>query len=703
MNYPYIIFLRWEKYKDIDEWFETHKRKLDCTVTITSDIKDVIKLFNPNYQLLVTYGEVEYNQVLEYLPERMRSRWIHYQDLPDVNKFNRSVNYCFVDNAIQNREKTRPIFSIFTSCFNSYEKIHRAYDSLKEQTLNDWEWVVLDDSPDDKHFEFLRELSINDERIRLYRRDRNNGNIGNVKNETIGLCRGKYVLELDHDDEIDKDTLLQAVTVFEKYPEVGFVYMDFINIYEDGKNFRYGDFICKGYGGYYMQRYKGKWRYVYSTPNINNVTMSHLVCCPNHPRIWRRSTLLEIGNYSEFLPICDDFEIILRSSVSTKIAKIAKLAYVQYMNHGSNNFSLIRNKEINRIGPNYIQPMFYKKYKVNEVMKEKGGHEDEKYITHASQTWKRDESYQNKFCNLLLNLDYDRQYCLIGADLLINPKIMDLYDDPRNDIVVFDNRFPNKTLCKYIDLKGYDQVKCYYMHDCDMVRFKNYFEIIYRSCEETKVIISTTFRSHENIYSKQSDIINALSKSDGNYLEIGIEYGTTYNKVNIKNKYGVDPDPEYKNGITILKSDDFFQNNDVMFDSIFIDGMHQSDYVLRDIINSLKYINDGGLIFIDDIVPDNEEEQKKIPTHHRIVNGILKYKPGHPWTGDVWKTLLYLIKYHSDKFTLKCYLHENTRGVAVISNITKFEIDYEKALSIIDEYNYIHDYEHYLDAILPYC
>ena len=130
--------------------------------------------------------------------------------------------------------------------------------------------------------------------------------------------------------------------------------MDFINIYENGKNFKYDDFICKGYGGYYCQKYNDKWVNVYITPNINNITLSHLVCCPNHPRIWRRETLLTMDNYSEFLPICDDYEILLRTAISTKIVKINKLGYIQYMNNDNNNFSLIRNSEINRIGPHHI-------------------------------------------------------------------------------------------------------------------------------------------------------------------------------------------------------------------------------------------------------------------------------------------------------------------------------------------------------------
>jgi glycosyltransferase involved in cell wall biosynthesis len=707
-NYPYIVFLRWEKYSEVDDWFVQNKNTLDCSCIITSTVTDVRKLFNPSYQLLVTYGPDggEYvGLVSKHLPTRMNSRWIHYVTMPEVSVFNSNVNYCFIDNVIKPRDTTRPIFSVFTSCFNSYDKIHRAYDSLKSQTLIDWEWVVLDDSPDDNHFEFLRKLSIDDDRIRLYRRDRNNGNIGNVKNETIGLCRGEYVLELDHDDEVDKDTLFQAAEVFKKYPEVGFVYMDFINIFENGSNFHYGDFLCKGYGGYYLQKYKGDWRYVYITPNVNNITMSHLVCCPNHPRIWKRKTLLDIGNYSELLPICDDYEILLRTAVGTKIAKICKIGYVQYMNAGSNNFSLIRNREINRIGPRHIQPMFYSKYQVHDKMKEMDAYEDPYYIGHHTQIWKRDENYEHKICNLVLNLDYDIQYCIIGADIIGSDIFNEIYNDPRNDIIVFDNRFDNKLLPKYIDMKGYDRVKCYYMSDCDSTMFENFFMRLYKSTENYKIIISETFRSPRETYTYQHQLINKLSNPDGNYLEIGIEYGNTFNKINMKTKIGTDPDPDYRdNNIIIKTSDEFFTNNNKeLFDTIFIDGMHQSDYVLRDYMNSVRCIHPDGLIFIDDILPNNEDEQQKIPKVHRLINGIIKYAPGHPWTGDVWKTMYYLLKHHKDSFDFKCYLHDNYRGVGVLSNIKFHEINYETALEEINSYTYDNNFKSYLELILVYC
>ena len=331
MKYPNIIFYRFNKYSDIDSYLLN--QSYNCTFNITDKVEDLNRLFNPNYHLLITFGdtEKEYNNIiLPNIEDRFRDRWIHKsrENILNIEEFNSTVNYCYINNVIMERKLQRPEFSIFTTCYNTWDKFNRVYNSLKNQKLKDWEWIIIDDTPlpengKKNHFDFLREKCKNDSRIRLYCRSENSGNIGNIKNEAVSLCRGKYILELDHDDEILSDCLVDAAEVFDKDEEVGFVYMDFINIYEDGRNFSYGDFICKGLS---------------LTPNINNITLSHLVCCPNHPRIWRKSVLLRLENYSEFLPICDDYEILLKTALNTKIVKIHKLGYIQYMNNGNNNF-----------------------------------------------------------------------------------------------------------------------------------------------------------------------------------------------------------------------------------------------------------------------------------------------------------------------------------------------------------------------------
>ena len=486
MKYPFVIFYRLPKYSSIDTFFYDNNAKLNCTIYFISNDLRLNKLFNPNYQILITYGddEAEYSNVNNLIPSRIRGRWIHFNTIESIESFNKSVNYCFINNCTFPRIKVRPVFSIFTSTYNSYNKILRAYESIKKQTFIDYEWVIIDDSIDDQHFLFLRDLFKDDEKVRLYKRSVNSGNIGNVKNECVSLCRGQYVLELDHDDEILPNVLKDSVECFEKNPDVGFVYMDFINIYESGENYNYGNFICKGYGAYYCQKYNGNWVYVYITPNINNITMSHLVCCPNHPRIWRTSTLMEAGNYSEFLPICDDYEVLLRTFLTTKMAKIHIFGYIQYMNKDNNNFSLIRNGEINRIGPQHIQPIFYNKFNIQEKSKELDCYEDEKYLYEHSQIWERDDDYVHKYANKLINPYYDKQYCILGIEALTKniDEIKEYYSNLRNDFLLLEDSCPIEEIWNFLDSNDLDRFKCY------TIKSAKYFLRVYNSTKEYSII-----------------------------------------------------------------------------------------------------------------------------------------------------------------------------------------------------------------------
>ena len=74
-------------------------------------------------------------------------------------------------------------------------------------------------------------------------------------------------------------------------------------------------------------------------------------------------------------------------------------------------------------------------------------------------------------------------------------------------------------------------------------------------------------------------------------------------------------------------SDEFFSQNKKYFDCIFIDGLHEYEQVKKDIINSLEYLNDGGVIFVHDCLPRSYFEQA-VP------------RSQHVWTGDVWKSIV---------------------------------------------------------------
>jgi hypothetical protein len=151
-----------------------------------------------------------------------------------------------------------------------------------------------------------------------------------------------------------------------------------------------------------------------------------------------------------------------------------------------------------------------------------------------------------------------------------------------------------------------------------------------------------------------------------------------------------------------IDSDDYIDNiirinDEVIFDVIFIDGMHQTEYILKDLNNSIKVLKDDGIIFIDDILPLNYNEQLKIPRQHYYENGILKY--GESWTGDVWKVLYHVLRqYQTCLKEIRVFHNPNYRGVAMIKLCNKFEIADEE-IDIINNYDYFNDFSDYVTLL----
>ncbi len=139
------------------------------------------------------------------------------------------------------------------------------------------------------------------------------------------------------------------------------------------------------------------------------------------------------------------------------------------------------------------------------------------------------------------------------------------------------------------------------------------------------------FNHGYDLASRTSLINHLISKYNfKNYLEIGVRDGRNFEKILIKNKVGVDPNPT-KDIINLQKisSDDFFKINKDFFDIIFIDGLHLESQVDRDIEGSLKFLSDKGFIIMHDCNPPTEFHQRD----NYEVNGKFP-----TWNGTVWKS-----------------------------------------------------------------
>ena len=146
---------------------------------------------------------------------------------------------------------------------------------------------------------------------------------------------------------------------------------------------------------------------------------------------------------------------------------------------------------------------------------------------------------------------------------------------------------------------------------------------------KNKLIIFKTM----NEIKTRTDILNFLIEKNNykTYLEVGAQFCVNFNGIKINKKIGVDPNGDFKD-ILKLTSDKFFELNNQKFDIIFIDGLHESSQVKKDIENSLLILNEKGIIVLHDCNPTTKEIQE-VPCKTR------------EWTGDVWKAFVYYRQY----------------------------------------------------------
>jgi hypothetical protein len=161
---------------------------------------------------------------------------------------------------------------------------------------------------------------------------------------------------------------------------------------------------------------------------------------------------------------------------------------------------------------------------------------------------------------------------------------------------------------------------------------------------------------------KRWTLINYLIKQNNyvNYLEIGVNDAMCIRQIKAQHKDGVDPYPGSEIGGGYfpeinypISSDSFFElikDHDIKYDIIFIDGLHHSEQVDKDIQNSLNHLMPNGTIVMHDCNPP-EYEIQIVPRQTGI------------WNGDVWKSLVKVRCTHSN---LKINTIDTDWGVGII-------------------------------------
>lgn len=308
------------------------------SIPYTEDVEGDFAKYSPDL-IIHTQEYINFNNNI------LSHRVIKYEQYPLDNIL---ANDIVAQSTFANCKNITPKFSIFTPTYKTGERILRTYESLKSQKFPNWEWVIIDDSPDDETWDILQDIAKNDYRVKLNKIfPLTGGNIGLAKHRAASLCVGEWLLELDHDDSLTTNCLMHCHLASKQYPDAGFLYSNCCEIYEDGEMRTYdhdhsGNWYARedngfdfGYAGHTWEKIDGKDYLTHHYPDINPLTIRFNISMPNHVRVWKRDVYNKIGKHNLSTPVADDYELIVRTFLNTPMVHIKKMLYLQWNNRNS--------------------------------------------------------------------------------------------------------------------------------------------------------------------------------------------------------------------------------------------------------------------------------------------------------------------------------------------------------------------------------
>lgn len=115
-------------------------------------------------------------------------------------------------------ELSIPRISIITAAFNAEKTIRATVESIRLQTLRNWEYIVVDDGSTDNTLKILRQLER--EEYRLHAIHQKNARQAAARNAGIRLARGEFIAIIDADDQALPERLEKQVSYLDQHKEI---------------------------------------------------------------------------------------------------------------------------------------------------------------------------------------------------------------------------------------------------------------------------------------------------------------------------------------------------------------------------------------------------------------------------------------------------------------------------------------------------
>lgn len=227
--------------------------------------------------------------------------------------------------------------------------LQRLYESLKIQTYDNWEWIVVLNNGGSVNFPV-------DNRVKIISCTEDNKSIGFLKKFACSKATGQVLLEVDHDDELFPEAVQECAIAFDNH-SIDFVYSNCVEVNSD-----YTPRLFDLAWGWEYRPCSYKGHNVMETVSFapDPRSISKIWYAPNHFRAWRTSFYNRIGGHNSDMKVLDDQELLCRTYISGNMKHIDKPLYVYHL-HEENTCYGELNEHIQegtlKLHDDYIEPM----------------------------------------------------------------------------------------------------------------------------------------------------------------------------------------------------------------------------------------------------------------------------------------------------------------------------------------------------------
>ena len=189
----------------------------------------------------------------------------------------------------------QPLISVICTCFNHEKYVEQAITSVKNQTYQNVELIVIDNASKDNS----QAIILNLKNLYGFQHIFNETNIGLPKafNAALKISKGKYIIDLSADDVLLSFSIEEQVKEFQKSDiNTALIYSDAIYIDQNNKE---------------LYLHSKKYPFQPSGFIFKDIIFKYFICPPSI--IFNRTILEKLGGYDESL-LYEDFDYWVKSS-----------------------------------------------------------------------------------------------------------------------------------------------------------------------------------------------------------------------------------------------------------------------------------------------------------------------------------------------------------------------------------------------------